>query len=135
MKKFFRANLTIEAAVILPLVMLMFAGILTTMFYYHDKNIITGASYEVLTIGSMEEEPKKEEIGKQFQERLNRKLILFSKIYVDIWIEDHEIIMYCRAAKGRFHLEVQVSMSRTDPERYIRNIRRIQKIENEIGEL
>lgn len=135
MKKLVRGNLTIEAAVILPLVMLIFSGILTTLFYYHDKNIITGAAYEVLTIGSMEDEPEKEEIGKQFQERLNRKLILFSRIYVDIWIEDQEIVMHCRAEKGRFQLKVQVSMSRTEPEKYIRNIRKIHRIENQMGEL
>ncbi len=131
MKKCLKANVAIEAAVILPIIILMFIGMIEVLFYCHDKNIVTGAAYEVVAVGSREVEPVKEELGSQFQKRLNRKLIMFSKIHVDIWIEDSEIIMRCTSEKSGMKLQVQVRMSRTRPEDYIRNMKKIQKIGDE----
>lgn len=129
-----KASLTIEAAVIIPLILLLFAGIITVLFYYHDKNIITAAVYEVAAVESETDEIDKEEFGKKLQERVNKKLLLFSKIYMNIQIEETDLRVYCRAEKGRMTLHVQISMSRTDPETWIRNIRRIEKIKEQMGE-
>ncbi len=135
MKKAWKANIAIEAAIILPLILFMFCGMITLLFYYHDKNIVTGAAYEIVTIGCREKEPGKEELGGQLQKRLNKKLILFHKIHVDIWIEEKEIVIRCQSFENGLNLLVQISMSRTSPETYIRNIRKIQRLENEMGEI
>lgn len=134
MRRYFKASVTIEAAVIIPLVIFIFGGILTILFYYHDKNIITGAVYEIAVLGSSEDEIVKEELGTELQERVNRKLLLFSTIYVDIQIEETSLKIYCRSSKNGMMLYVQVSMSRTNPETFIRNIRKIERIESQMGD-
>ncbi len=134
MKKLWKANIVVEAAVILPMVLMIFGGIVLTFFYFHDKNIVIGAAYEILTVESEEKNLVKEKLGERLQERLNHKLILFSQIYVEIRIEEDEITMSCMSQKNPFQLQIQVSMSRTRPEQYIRNVRRLQRIEKQMGE-
>ncbi len=134
MTKKLKANLAIEAAVIIPMVILMFAGMITVLFYYHDKIIITGAAYEVATVGSSEEEITREELGKQFEERVDRKLLLFRKIHISIQIEEKDLIMQCKAVRNGMVLEIEICMSRTNPEKNIRNMRSIERIENQIGD-
>lgn len=134
MKKKLRGSFTTEAAVIMPLVIGMFAVLISMLFYYHDKNIVTGAAYEIVTVGSCDSGLTKEELSVQLQERLNGKLLLFSRIHVNIRIDKTKLIIYCQAVKNGMVMKVNISMSRTEPERYIRNIRRFQKLGEQLGE-
>jgi len=130
-----KGNFTIEAAIVMPLALGMFVVMIFMLFYYHDKNIVTGAAYEIVVVGGNNSELSEEELGVQLQERLDRKLLLFSTIYVDIHMEKSNLVMYCRSSKHGMTLNIRVSMTRTEPEVYIRNIRRLQKLENQIGDL
>lgn len=118
----------------MPLAVAMFAVMIMALFYYHDKNIVIGAAYEIVTVGCDHSEFTKEELEVQLQERLDRKLLLFSKIYVEIQMEKSKLMMQCRAIQRGMTLNAQVSMCRTEPENYIRNIRRLQKLGNQLGE-
>ena len=134
MKKRLKASLAIEAAVIIPMVLLMFAGMISVLFYYHDKIIITGAAYEIAAVGSAEDEITREELAEQFEERVDNKLLLFRKIHMSIQIEETDMTIQCKAVQNSMVLEVEVCMCRTAPEKYIRNIRSIEKLKNQIGD-
>ena len=49
-------------------------------------------------------------------------------------MEKSKLMMRCRAVQSGMALNVQVSMCRTEPENYIRNIRGLQKLGNQLGE-
>lgn len=134
MRKRLKGSATVEAAVIVPLIIMMIAAITLILFYYHDKNIITGAAYEIAVVGSADSEFTKEELGEQLQDRLDKKLLLFTKIYASVQMEKSKIIIQCNTAKKGMSISVQVSMIRTEPENYIRSIRSIEKLGNQIGE-
>lgn len=134
MKRKIKGSATIEAAVVLPLVIMMFAVIITMLFYFHDKNVITGVVYEVIAIGSTESEFNQEKLGRELTEKLSQRLLMFSTIYVDVQVEKSKLILQCNAKKGGMTLQVQVAMNMTEPENYIRKIRNFQKIGNQLGE-
>lgn len=134
MKRKLRGSLALEAAIIIPMAILMFAVMITVLFYYHDKNIITGAAYEIAAVGSLEEEIIKEELGNQFKERVDNKLLLFKRIHMSIQIEEKDLNIQCKATQNGMTLEVEVCMSKTSPEKYIRNIRSIERLNNQIGD-
>lgn len=134
MRKKMKGSLTIEAAIIVPLAILMFAVVISMLFYYHDKNVITGAVYEVVADGTIQAEPTKEELGMKLQEKVNKRLLLFSAVYVDAYMDKSKLVMECHAAKNGMTLYVKIAMNRTEPENYIRKIRGFQNINNQLGE-
>ena len=43
-------SFTVEAAVLVSAVLLLTYGVIMAVFYYHDKNILTGTAYETAVI-------------------------------------------------------------------------------------
>ena len=53
---------------------------------------------------------------------------------MSIQIEETDLTIQCKAVQNSMVLEVEVCMCRTAPEKYIRNIRSIEKLKNQIGD-
>lgn len=123
------ASFTIEMAVILPLVMSIFMGIILTVFYYHDKNILNGAAYETVVIGSSKirekEEVTKEELIEICRERIKGKCIYLTKTDIGISITENEIEVELIAAKNNYKVTVVKRAALTEPEKKIRDVRRL----------
>ena len=124
-----RGSVTIEMAYIMPLIFLVFFLSIMGIFYYHDKNIISGCAYETAVIGSTrarEKEGITEEFLKTvFEERVRGKCILFAGLQTDISIGDNEIVMKAAARRRGMKVSVIQRASITEPEKYIRNLRRM----------
>ncbi len=124
-----RGSITIEMAYIMPLIFMVFFFSIMGIFYYHDKNIIAGCAYETAVIGSTkarEKEGVTEQLLKTvFEERSRGKCILFSGIQTDITIGDKEIIMKATARRKGMGVSVIQRASITEPETYIRNLKRM----------
>lgn len=124
-----RGSITIEMAYIMPLIFMVFFFSIMGIFYYHDKNIIAGCAYETAVIGSTkarEKEGVTEQLLKTvFEERSRGKCILFSGIQTDITIGDKEIIMKATARRKGMGVSVIQRASITEPETYIRDLKRI----------
>ena len=133
MKKL-KANITIEAAVIVPLILMVLAVIISILFYYHDKNVIKGLAYETAMIFSNEKEVTSEEIEEYFREHLGRKMLVFSSVNVNTAVEDEEIQISCSASRRFMKVEVEAKVRRTQPEVWIRRIRLAKKLGNQVGE-
>lgn len=127
MKKAYRGSFTVEASLIVPIILMMFAVLIYILFYYHDKNIMAGAAYETAVVGTERQDCEEEELERYFQRRVRGKLILFPSVQEKIQIEKESVTIVCRARKKRMKIEVSMSARRTEPEKFIRNIRKIKK--------
>lgn len=125
MKKYMRGSFTIEASVIVPIILTVFSLVITMLFYYHDKNVISAVAHETLVMGCGREEITEQEIETYFQTRIGRKLLLFPAVHVTAEIEQDEITLVCTAKKKRMSLYVDMIMKKTDPENYIWNLQKL----------
>lgn len=127
MKRYVKGSFTIEATVVIPVVLFVVGVLLYLLFYYHDKNVIFAAAHETVVYGSYLENPDEEDLKKHIEERIKGKFLLFSSTKSDITIQKEEIAMQVTAKKGMMSLEVNVAAARTYPERYIRSIQKMKK--------
>lgn len=110
----------------------LFAVIILVLFYYHDKNVLIGTIYEIAVVETEKTEVTREEIGEQLYQKLQGKMLVFSKIQADIAIEKSYILIQCKATKSKMSLDVHVVMSKTEPETYVRTIRGIKRLEEQL---
>jgi len=123
-----KAVMTVEMSFLIPIIVFLFMGIVLSMFYYHDKNVINGAAYETAVTGSIkmrEKEGISEAELKVFcKDRIDGKCFFLVSHYVDVSIDTEEVIVEILARKGMFRLSVLKKAAITIPEKRIRNIRR-----------
>lgn len=134
MKKLYRGSFTVEASVVVPVLFMMIVVLIYTLFYYHDKNIVSGAAYETVVVGAEQKEMEEQELEEYFQQRVRGKLILFLYAGADVQIEKEQIKIQCTARKKWMKLSVDMSANRTEPEKFIRNIRKLKKAGEMLGE-
>lgn len=133
MKKSVKGSFTVEVAVIVPLILLVFVVSLNSLFYYHDRDVIAAAAYETVAIGSGRQEWTAKELENYFQKRTKGRTLLFSSVSGQIEITDEQVKIVCVTQKNFLSLSVKRVMRRTEPENYIRNIRKLEKIQGELG--
>lgn len=133
-----KAALTVEAAWLFPLILMIWMFVLFGLFYYHDKNILAGAAYETAVMGSEwlheEEELPQGKLGSFFQERIQGKLLYFGGASVDIREQNGRIQVSAQAEGKRMSLSVTGSAAVTVPEEYIRGWIRAGSLGNKIWE-
>lgn len=130
MKRKIKASFTIEAAIIVPIILFVFAVLLTVLFYCHDKTLLMSAAHETLAVGCGREEMTVDEMEQYFDRRIQGKTLLFSHIENQIWIVDKkEIRIACSGKKKTLSCTVKYAMKKTKPEDYIRNLRKIMKMQ------
>ena len=124
MKRHVRGSFTIEASVIVPIILVVFSLVITMLFYYHDKNVVSAVAHETLTMECGKTEITEEEIEKYFKERLGQKLLLFQGVQIAAEIQQEEVTLVCTAKKKGMSLYIDMTMKKTDPENYIWNLQR-----------
>lgn len=130
MKRRIRASVTIEGAVIVPIIVFIFALLLTLLFYCHDKTLLMSAAHETLAVGCGREDMTVDEMEQYFDRRIQGKTLLFSHIENQIGIVDKkEIQIACSGKKHPLSCTVKYKIKRTKPEDYIRNSRKIMKMQ------
>ena len=105
-QRWLKGSFTVEMAFLMPMILFLIMGCIRISFYYHDKNIIAGAA---------------------FKERVGRKCILFSRIRVQSSVGKDEIKVQAAARRKKMAISVESRAAVTEPEKYIRDIRRIKK--------
>lgn len=128
MNKNQNGSFTIEAALVMPVVLMVILAGIYFIFYFHDKNILTGAVYETAVVGSERNGCKEEELAAYFRRRTKGKLIIFSDVQEEIIWKEESVRVLCHAKRNRMQIHCQIAMKRTNPEAYIRKIRKIKKI-------
>ncbi|EGG81812.1 hypothetical protein HMPREF9477_01514 [Lachnospiraceae bacterium 2_1_46FAA] len=127
--KMMKGSLMVEAAYIMPVIFLSFIAGLYMLFYFHDKNILLGAGYETVVVGSEKmrwnEENIEEKMEEFFHKRVKGKMILFSKPKVTVRYEKEELVLRAYAKKKRMALKIEQKKTVRMPERYIRKKRNV----------
>ena len=134
MNKKIKGIFTLEAAVIVPMILAIFWALLQVLFYYHDKNIVLGVAHETLVMGAGRENWNEKELEAYFSSRIKGKLLLFPEIQTEVQIEKKQIQMECGAKRGLFTLHAEQVMSSTQPENYIREVKRLMKMQGDRGQ-
>lgn len=124
-RKRYRGSFTVEASVIIPIVFMAVVILMYILFYYHDKNIVAGAAYETAVVGVGRQGGDENDLERYFQSRIRGKLILFPYVEHEIQIKKEEITIRCTARKKHLKITVKMSAKRTEPEKFIRNRKKI----------
>lgn len=133
MKRKLKGSFTIEASVIVPVILIIFSLIIMMLFYFHDKNLVAALSHETLVMGCAKEDINTEELEQYLQMRIHGKLLIFEKIDVAAETDADKVMIICSARKKGMSLHVEVSMKRTDPQEYIWKLRRMDKVKEGLG--
>ena len=124
-----KASFTIEMSFLIPLILFVFMEIVLCVFYFHDKNILNSAAYEAVVLGSSKVRTKdgisEEELEAFLRDRIKGKCILFSFCQIDASIQKEEIQVQIRARKNGYTASIEKRAAVTEPEKKIRDRRRL----------
>ena len=92
MKKYMvRGSMTVEMSVLMPMILFLIMGCILAVFYFHDKNILSGTAYETAVVGSTKARDKNGvkpgELEALFHQRVKDKCILLTRTQVSVQIE------------------------------------------------
>ena len=128
---FLKGSVTVEMSWIMPLVLLVLLFTVYTVFYYHDKNIIIGASAETESAGAQSKRSKGEEISdlKGFcRERIGHKLILLHITEIKVTDGEDMVEVSVQAGKGRMLIQTASRAAVLKPEDKIRKRKQLESI-------
>jgi hypothetical protein len=127
-----KGSMTVEMSFLMPMIMFLVMGCILAVFYYHDKNVLSGAAYETAVAGSTRMRERdgidEGELEALYAERTEGKCILFAGSSAQVSVGEKEIVVEATAQKGRFMLSVLKKAAVTDPEKYIRDRRRMKEV-------
>ena len=103
-QRWLKGSFTVEMAFLIPMILFLIMGCISISFYYHES-----------------------ELNALFKERVGRKCILFSRIRVQSSVGKDEIKVQAAARRKKMAISVESRAAVTEPEKYIRDIRRIKK--------
>lgn len=126
-----QGSMTVEMSFLMPMIMFLIMGCILAVFYYHDKNILSGAAYETAVVGSTKARAKdgiKEgELEMLFYQRAKDKCIIFSYPQVLVKTEKEKIEVTVNATKKYMKVSIIKRAAITDPEKKIRDFRRLKR--------
>lgn len=136
---------TVEMSFLMPVILLLIMSSMYAFFYYHDKNIISGAAYETAVVGSNKaREQGNRTVGNAsggkgvdvseleilFQNRVHGKCILMTNIQGQINVSEDEICVQAQAVWKNMRLNIEKRAAVTEPEKKLRDIRKIKGLVN-----
>ena len=132
MRKDLKASFTVEAALLIPLIMVVFGVLLSLLLYYHDRMLLVSAVQESAVYGSSRENKTDKEIEKHLRELIEGRLLLLKDFRIEIDNQKTVCKVSCTVNHSVFQLGVESKMIKTEPEQYIRTIRKLEKIGDEV---
>ena len=129
-----KGSITIEASFVIPLFLLVFMVSTYCLFYSHDKSVVGAVAYETVSVASGREDIKVEEIEAYFADRVEGRTFLFDKISTEVEMTSENVKLTCSGSKRGMSFTLKQEMKITEPEDYIRTIRKIEKLKNKLGD-
>lgn len=127
-------SMTVEMSFLMPMILSLIMGCILAVFYYHDKNILGAAAYETAVVGSTKAREKDGvETGKLqalYRERIRKKCVLFPTGRANVTVGKEEIEVTVTAKKGKFKVAVRKCAAVTEPERKIREKKKLEELAN-----
>ena len=127
MRKIVRGSVTVEAAVIVPLIVFIFVVLVNIFFYYHDKNILLSTAHETAALSVARENMQEADLESYFFSRMEGKLLLFDSVGCEVMMKEDYVVITCDGYKDSMSLELECKMKKTKPEKFIRDVRKVEK--------
>lgn len=127
MKRKIKGSFTIEASVIVPLILFIFSALVNILFYYHDKNILMSTAYETAALGSADEELSEIELEYYFFDRMEGRMLIFDRVECVVTHSEKEVKVWCDGSKKNMRVIFDYKMPKTNPESYIRKRKNIKE--------
>lgn len=121
-------SFTIEAAIIVPVILFIFGSLVHILFYWHDKNILMSTAHETVALGSSRCDISELELEYEFFSRMEGKLLLFDRLECISHIDEDIVTVEWHGSKRTMVAKGEYRVSRTRPEDYIRDNRKIKKL-------
>lgn len=124
-RKYVSGSSVIEMAYIIPLFFMIFVVIIHTVFYYHDKMIMTGAACETAIVGAQSERNRgmDSDLDVFFKERLEGKLIYMTNPELQVIKTDNKVEAIACAEVGAMKIVIHEKADIVHPEKRIRWIK------------
>ena len=119
MRKRQKGSFTIEAAMLIPMILFLIATMITILFYWHDRAVLKGLVYETAVIGA-ERAAATGELETYANELLEEKLLWFPTATVTVEKEESQVVVKVEASRRRMKAMAQMAMPITAPEKIIR---------------
>ena len=126
--------MVVEAAFVVPLIFAIFGVAVLLLFYYHDKALLLSATQEAAVYACTGEEKSEKKIRTYLEALIKERTLLFEEVRIDIHMKEEGAVISCEAKKAEWSLVVESHMERTHPENFIRTIRKLEKIGEEVKE-
>lgn len=125
---------TVEMSFLMPLILLLTMSSIYGVFYFHDKNILSSAAYETVVVGSTKAREQggtdEGELRALFQERIDGKCIFLTNMETSVSVTDQVIKIQVLASHKGMQASIEKQAAVTDPEKKIRDMRRIEELVN-----
>ena len=122
-EKGLKGSLTVEMSYILPMVIMLIFLLINTVFYYHDKAVLSGAVAETVETGIEDirsGENDGEDLETYLKKRVGRKLIFLRPVSYSVKKTDTRVSVKVDAAKGPFKTSVYLEGKVPYPEKELR---------------
>ena len=124
-----KGSFTIEMSLLVPVILFIFMELVLSVFYFHDKNVLNGAAYETVVVGSSKVRTRagisEEELEAFLRDRIRGKCILLTSCQTQVSIQKEEVQVNIRARKNGYGVSIEKKAAVTEPEKKIRDIRRL----------
>ena len=116
-----RAIITVEAAVVMGVILMSLALLLRMTLYLHDKAVLSGLVMETAQAAKERDRALIEESAAgYFNTRVQGKLLYFAPPSCSVSLGGDRVTVSAQASGGRMRLRAQASAPLTDPEKEIR---------------
>ena len=123
-------SMTVEMSFLMPMILFLIMGCILAVFYYHDKNILGAAAYETAVVGREKDGVETGKLQALYRERIRKKCVLFPTGRANVTVGKEEIEVTVTAKKGKFKVAVRKCAAVTEPERKIREKKKLEELAN-----
>ncbi len=120
MKKMQKGSFTIEASMLLPILLLVVSTVITILFYWHDRNVLKGIAYETAVVGAERTGTGEEELKLYAGRLIKGKLLWFPTAKVTVQKTEEEVTVTAKAQHCGMRAEAKSVMTNICPEKMIR---------------
>lgn len=136
-RKQYKGSTVVEMSYLAPVVLLVWMAVIFGLFYYHDKGVLTGASYETAVVTSelwnADSKEKQSQAETYFVQRIQGKMLFFGGAEMECIVDDDKITIKAKASKKNLSMKVEESAAVTKPEETVRNLKVLkERIEDNI---
>ena len=120
MKRMLKGSFTIEATMIIPMILLIVCTAITILFYWHDRIVLKGIVYETTVVASERGSLGDQELKDNAEKFIRGKLLWFPGAIVTVEKTNETVTVTARASHRGLVAEAEGKMPITCPEKTIR---------------